>query len=214
MKVVQAPVRNSLHDNTSSSDSRPIVIQSTFAYTHFHEARFMNKQSGMTLVELLVALAILGIVFAIAIPSFGSAMARVKLGEAESAIFTSISNAVNFSYIGGTRAVLCPSSNGFSCDNSYDWSKGWLVFEDANANRERDAEDKKLGGFEQISPELHILTSEGRTRIAFQSGGGNFGSNAHFKLCDKRSPQRSRSLFLSNTGRIRVAKSPQTSCVP
>lgn len=172
----------------------------------------MNKQSGVTAIELLVSLAILGIIFAIAIPSYGAAMARVKMGEAESAIFTSINNAVNFSFIGGTRAVLCPSSDGVSCDNSFDWSKGWLVFEDKNANRERDGEDRILGNTEEISPELQILTSEGRTRIAFQSGGGNFGSNAHFKLCDERSPRRSRSLFLSNTGRVRVAESPETSC--
>lgn len=172
----------------------------------------MNKQTGYTLIELLVTLAILGIIFAIAIPSYGSVMARANMGAAESAIFTSIYNAANFSFIGGTRAVLCPSADGISCENSFDWSRGWLVFEDKNANRERDANDRKLASFDDISPELHILTSEGRTRIAFQTGGGNFGSNAHFKLCDERSPQRSRSLFLSNTGRIRVAASPQTSC--
>jgi type IV fimbrial biogenesis protein FimT len=174
----------------------------------------MNKYSGFTLIELVIALAILGIIFAIAIPSYASAMARAKMGAAESAIFTSINNAVNFSFIGGTRAVLCPSTNGTSCENTFDWSRGWIVFEDKNANRERDADDRKLDSFNEISSELHILTSEGRTRIAFQSGGGNFGSNAHFKLCDERSPERSRSLFLSNTGRIRVAKSPQTSCTP
>jgi type IV fimbrial biogenesis protein FimT len=172
----------------------------------------MNKQSGFTLIELLVALAILGIIFAVAIPSYASVVARASMATAESAIFTSINNAVNFSFIGGTRAVLCPSKDGISCENSFDWSHGWLAFEDRNANRERDADDRKLGGFDEISPELHILTSEGRTRIAFQTGGGNFGSNAHFKLCDDRNPQRSRSLFLSNTGRIRVAASPKTSC--
>ena len=163
-------------------------------------------------MELLIALAIVAVIFAIAIPSYAGAMARANMGAAESAIFTSINNATNFSFIGGTRAVLCPSYDGITCQNSFDWSHGWLVFEDKNANRERDADDRKLASVESISPELHILTSEGRTRIAFQSGGGNFGSNAHFKLCDDRSPQRARSLFLSNTGRIRVAGSPQTRC--
>lgn len=172
----------------------------------------MKRQSGFTLIELIIALTVLGIILAIAIPGYAAAMARAKLGAAEAAIFTSINNAVNFSATNDSRAVLCPSRNGTRCENSFDWSRGWLVFEDKNANRERDAEDKKIWGSEEISPELHILTSEGRTRIAFQSGGGNFGSNAHFKLCDEHSPQRSRSLFLSNTGRIRVAASPQSSC--
>lgn len=173
----------------------------------------MNKHLGYTLMELLIALAVLAMIFAVAIPSYGAAMARAQLGTAETAIFTSVNNAVNFSFVGGTRAVLCPSRDGTSCDSGYDWSYGWLAFEDNNANRERDADDRKLGSYEQNSRDLHVFTSEGRTRIAFQSGGGNFGSNAHFKLCDERSPQRSRSLFLSNTGRIRVAASPQTSCV-
>jgi type IV fimbrial biogenesis protein FimT len=172
----------------------------------------MKKTDGFTLIELLICIAVVGIIFGIAIPTYASAMARTQLGIAESAVFSSINNAVNFSFMTANRAVLCPSHDGVSCDNTFDWSHGWLVFQDDNANREHDSNEKTLGTQSQIAPELHILTSEGRTRIAFQSGGGNFGSNAHFKLCDERSPQRSRSLFLSNTGRIRVAKSPQTSC--
>lgn len=172
----------------------------------------MNKAAGFTLIEVLVALAIVAIIFAIAIPAYSSAMARTRIGIAESAIFTSVNNAVNFSFIAGSRAVLCPSNDGDSCENSYDWSNGWIIFEDRNANRQRDADDRKLGGYDEIPPELSIITSERRTRIAFQSGGGNFGSNAHFKLCDNRNPQRARSLFLSNTGRLRVANSPQTRC--
>jgi len=172
----------------------------------------MNRLAGFTLMELIIAIAILAIIIAFAIPAYAGAMARANMGAAEAAIFNSVNNATNFSFIGGTRVVLCPSSNGIVCENSFDWSRGWLVFEDKNANRERDSDDRKLASVEEISPDLHILTSEGRTRIAFQSGGGNFGSNAHFKLCDHRSPQRARSLFLSNTGRIRVADSPQTGC--
>lgn len=172
----------------------------------------MNKAAGFTFIEILVTLAIVSIIFAIAIPAYSSAIARTRMGVAESALFTSVNNAVNFSFIAGSRAVMCPSEDGDNCDNSFDWSNGWIIFEDSNANRQRDANDKKLGGYDEIPPELHIITSQGRTRIAFQSGGGNFGSNAHFKLCDERNPQRARSLFLSNTGRFRVAESPQTSC--
>jgi type IV fimbrial biogenesis protein FimT len=206
-------VRKTLQNPPELPDKNDPSTPPNCEHIHVWES-FMNRYSGFTLIELLIAIGILGIVFALAIPAYGSAMARAKMGEAEAAIFTSINNAANFSFIGGTRAVLCPSSDGNNCQNSFDWSKGWLVFEDNNANRERDGNDRKLGSFDAISPGLHIFTSEGRTRIAFQSGGGNFGSNAHFKLCDERSPQRSRSLFLSNTGRIRVAKSPQTSCIP
>jgi type IV fimbrial biogenesis protein FimT len=174
----------------------------------------MKKYYGFTLIELLISIAAVGILLAIAIPTYAGAMARAQLGAAESAIFTSVNNAVNYSFINGSRAVLCPSRSGLGCEDGFDWSHGWLVFQDDNANRERDSGEKILNTQTQISPTLHILSSVGRTRIAFQSGGGNFGSNAHFKLCDERSPQRSRSLFLSNTGRIRMAKSPQTRCTP
>jgi type IV fimbrial biogenesis protein FimT len=167
---------------------------------------------GYTLIQLLVAIFILGIILAIAIPSYGSAVARAQLGTTESAIFTSLNNAANFSFINGSRVVMCPSRNSSSCENSFDWSQGWITFEDRNGNRERDADDKKLDSHALALPAMHVHTSLGRTRIAFQSGGGNFGSNVHFKLCDERSPQRSRSLFLSNTGRMRVAQSPKTSC--
>jgi type IV fimbrial biogenesis protein FimT len=206
-----ATVRKALQNLPELPDKTLSAAPPNCEYIHIWGS-FMNRHSGFTLIELLIALGILGIIFAIAIPAYGSAMARAKMGEAESAIFTSINNATNFSFIGGTRAVLCPSTDGISCQNSFDWSKGWMVFEDKNANRERDSDDRVLASTGEISPELQILTSEGRTRIAFQSGGGNFGSNAHFKLCDARRPQRSRSLFLSNTGRVRVAESPQTAC--
>jgi type IV fimbrial biogenesis protein FimT len=172
----------------------------------------IQAAKGYTLIQLLAAIFILGIILAIAIPSYGSAIARAQLSSTESAIFTSLNNAANFSFINGSRVVMCPSRNSNSCENTFDWSQGWITFEDRNGNHERDEDDKKLDSQALTFPSMHVYSSRGRTRISFQSGGGNFGSNVHFKLCDERNPARSRSLFLSNTGRMRVAQSPKTTC--
>lgn len=52
-------------------------------YRHQRKAESLRKQAGMTLIELLIAVAIVGILAAIAIPSYQTYIAQSKRAEAK-----------------------------------------------------------------------------------------------------------------------------------
>lgn len=90
----------------------------------------MRAQYGFTLIELIVAIAILAIVIAIAAPSFNrtvqSNRAAVMSNELLGALQTTRSEALKRR----TNVTLCRrNANGTDCDNSADWSAGWLLIQ-------------------------------------------------------------------------------------
>ena len=162
-----------------------------------------RRLAAFTLVELMIALAILAILLGIALPSFGNAMEAARSTDAKAALLASITRAVNRATVTGTRAVLCPSSDGDACSGGFDWSAGWIVFMDRNANRERDAGERLVLAEDALGGEVRLRSSTGRRRIVFQGNGGNAGSNVTFTLCDGRGPAKAETIVLNNRGRLR-----------
>jgi type IV fimbrial biogenesis protein FimT len=60
-----------------------------------------------------------------------------------------------------------------------------------------------------MPPGTAVITSVGRTRIAFHPDGNAAGSNANFTICHSREHQ-GKSVVLANSGRVRLgAADPQ-----
>ena len=94
----------------------------------------MKKNSGFTLVELMITLAIVGILLLVGVPSLKTFMQSNQLiastNELLSALHVARSEAIKLN----TRVSICDSSNGTSCGLTGDWSNGWIVFVDAGGN--------------------------------------------------------------------------------
>lgn len=87
---------------------------------------------GFTLLELMTALAVMGILLGVGVPAFTS-MTRNSQIAAESANLASALNLARSEAIKrGTRVSLCPAAEDMtSClEDDSDWSGGWLLFED------------------------------------------------------------------------------------
>lgn len=159
---------------------------------------------GFTLIELMICLAIAGVLFGIALPAFSSGIDAARASDARSALLASLMTASHKGALTGTRAVLCPSLDGQACiDSSPDWSQGWIVFLDRNADRERTPDESVVHHQGPLADGVRLRSTSGRTRIVFQGNGGNAGSNATFTLCDGRGPAKAQSLVLNNIGRLR-----------
>lgn len=89
----------------------------------------MRLYRGFTLVELMVTVAVLGVLLAIAAPSFSDMMrnnrSQVAANELVSALNTARADAVKR----GARVSLCPSADGSTCSGT-SWQTGWIVFVD------------------------------------------------------------------------------------
>lgn len=88
------------------------------------------RSAGVTLVELIVAVAILAIIAAMALPSFNNVIVSNRLAAGANELVGSLQAARSEAIRRGSRVVVCASSSGTTCTGT--WSDGWIVFEDAN----------------------------------------------------------------------------------
>ncbi|HUR09702.1 MAG TPA: GspH/FimT family pseudopilin [Nonomuraea sp.] len=163
----------------------------------------MNAKHGLTLIELLVVIAVASVLFGFALPSVSGGIEAARAADARAALLSSLMTASNHAAIAGVRGVLCPSADGQQCDDSPDWSRGWIVFLDPNSSRELEGGERVLQVEPALAGRVRLRTSVGRTRIVFQGNGGNAGSNATFTLCDGRGPAKARALIMGNAGTLR-----------
>lgn len=90
----------------------------------------MKRYRGFTIIELMLTLAVVAILATVAAPSFVNVIqnnrATTQANELVAAINLTRSEAVKR----GVRVSLCSSSDQASCDDSNDWSVGWIAFVD------------------------------------------------------------------------------------
>lgn len=162
----------------------------------------MKTSKGMTLVELMVALAVFAILAAVALPSFqtiqSASRANARIGEIASAIQLARNYAVSY----GVRVSVCPLTNN-CCSN--DWRAGFSVFTDTGSTACLDGNDELIAKFPAIAGTDILKFS--RSSLRFLPDGLASGYNGTFRYCpDTADNSNSKALVISNAGRIRLSK--------
>lgn len=165
-----------------------------------------QRQSGLTLVELAIALAIVAILGLIGTQGFASVIHASRASSAGSSLLESLTLARSAAAMHAVDVVLCPSSDGVNCSAGYHWEDGWIAFADADENGEHDDGEPIVRVQTALPAKVHLITSSGRTRIRFQPNGGNAGSNATFTLCDGRGASRATAFVMANSGNLHAAE--------
>ncbi len=91
----------------------------------------LNFGKGFSLIELLVVMAIMGILLAVSLPSFQQTIESNMTNSQAKLFLTTLSLARSEAIKRGGNVGNCASSNGTDCDAGA-WDEGWLVFHDAN----------------------------------------------------------------------------------
>lgn len=160
--------------------------------------------SGLTLLELLTAIGVVGVLAAIALPAWSAARAAVHSSSARTAITSTLLDSERHALVSRTEAVMCPSTSGTECTGGTDWSQGWIAFSDLDSNRQRGAAEPLIDQAPPLEGGVRLRSTQGRTRLVFQPGGSNAGSNVTMTLCDARGVRHAVTLVLANSGRTRV----------
>ena len=159
-----------------------------------------QKQIGMTLLELMVVLAIAGILATVAIPSFQTAMKNNTVAAYRDAFATAIKIARSEAINTQSFVTICPSNNQTGCSGN--WANGWIVFADINGSGARDIANERLIDVNNGSTNIRVTNGAARTVITFAATGLNVGNAETISFCDSdnMSGIDGRSIILSITG--------------
>ncbi|TQV71219.1 prepilin-type N-terminal cleavage/methylation domain-containing protein [Exilibacterium tricleocarpae] len=94
----------------------------------------MNKNKGFTLIELMIALAIFGILLGVAVPSFTALMNDKNMISQMTKLTAVIAYARSEAVTRSVAVVVCSSTDGATCAGNNTWEQGWIVFTDLNGN--------------------------------------------------------------------------------
>jgi len=157
------------------------------------------RQRGFNLFELLTAIAILGIVTAIAVPSFQTISINSNLSTETNDLVSSLRLARSEAAKQGQDVTVCSANAGLTaCSGSADWSTGWLVIDGGgNVILAREALPAST------ATEMAIVGAQGS--IVFNRNG--FSTSARtIKLCGpNNAATRARGVIVSVDGRVRLA---------
>ncbi|MBK7544080.1 MAG: GspH/FimT family pseudopilin [Candidatus Competibacter sp.] len=175
----------------------------------------MGRNSGFTLIELIVTLALAVIVLTFGVPGFQRAIYNNRLVTVINEFIGALNLARSEAIKRGVRVTLCKSGNGASCASSGGYEQGWIVFIDPNSNATVDAGESIIRVFESIPGQTGMTLTGNRPVARYisyvatgatQSIGGAFQAGA-LTLCAAPNARR---IVINMAGRIRTE---ETSCL-
>ena len=173
-------------------------------------ARPLERQLGFTTTELMVALAVVGVLMAIAVPGFAALTRSVGLSSAANELLTALHLARSSAVLRGLPVAVCLTADDRTCVGSSDAAaSGWLVFVPEGSSsalfRPSVAVGEVLTRF-RLPDRLTVSAS--RPTVTFWPV-ARAGATSTFDLCDLAGA--GKSIVVSQTGRPRVATGV-TSC--
>ena len=173
-----------------------------------------RRESGITLIELLVALAIVGVVLSSSLPNWGEFLAERRQRALADALMQTLTLARSEAIKRGTRVGVCPAAGEGCSAGSAGWETGWIVFADSDHDgimgtaepliaREPAAPQNVTVRGNRPVADYVSYTSLGQARRI--DGALQMGT---FTVC--RPGASARKVVLSSGGRVRIAEAAET----
>lgn len=158
----------------------------------------MNTNTGFTLVELLITVAIAAIVLTLGVPSFQETIRTNRLATATNELIGSFSLARSEAIRRRAPITICASSDQATCSDAA-WSEGWIV---------RLGDGEVLRVFGPMKPGL--TTTATRASVTYTASGFLTSAGTKLELC-AGSGTTGRGIGVSPAGRPSVIR-PNPAC--
>lgn len=165
-----------------------------------------GRQRGLSLTELLVALAIAGVIGAIGLPSFVGLYESMRTRSAVNQLIAAVYFARHAAVTHRRPVTLCPSEDRTHCGGTFE--HGAIAFIDDNRDGHRQAQDVLLAAFDPLPDgsraSWHAFGN--RRYLRFLPTGMTHWQNGHFMYCPPGGdPHLARQVIINVQGRARLA---------
>jgi type IV fimbrial biogenesis protein FimT len=166
----------------------------------------MRYENGLTLIELLIGIALIGVLAGLAIPAFGGVIERTTARTVSDRFQAELAFARSEAVFRRRQVVVCRTPDLWNCTYIGPWSMGTMTFEDRDNDKIRDPSEPIL---RTTSPAdyggLHLVDAGRRYHVSFRPDGRSGGTNMTLKLCN-RALDPLGLLVINVGGRVRAAE--------
>ncbi|QDQ26587.1 type II secretion system protein GspH [Chitinimonas arctica] len=138
------------------------------------------RPGGFTLIEVLIVLALIGVMTAIAVPSMARYVNNAKVSGAATEMLYGLRAARSQAMATGNVVTFCAASaaNSSTCNTSgtADWANGWIMFSTKGGTASEDKRSNQIKGMTITSSQTTV------NALTFAAGIGST-STLTFTLC-------------------------------
>jgi len=171
-----------------------------------------NRCLGFTLIEMLVTVAVAGILLALSTPYFAEIITNNKTQSYSSELSMALFLAQNEAIKRGVQVTVKPTTVA-----GYQWQGGWAIFSDSNANGVQDGADELIKAYTAVDSTYTLKSKDSvfANYVGFSATGSPLGivsgsqmvSDGYLILCrPDNNNDLSRMIRLTFAGNIRVSK--------
>jgi type IV fimbrial biogenesis protein FimT len=169
--------------------------------------------AGFSLIELMIALAIFGLLLGLGVPSYRDWIASRQLANHAEYLAETLNQARSEAVKRSQRVNLCKSVDGKQCADTGTWSAGWIMFADDNV----DGGIENAGSFiRHDGPPGNGITVTANRPLDNYVSYTSFGyarllngalQMGTFVVC--KPGQNAIDVVLANSGRVRISRTKQ-----
>jgi type IV fimbrial biogenesis protein FimT len=169
-----------------------------------------RRSSGLTLIELLVAIAIITVILSLGVPKLDRLVQSTRLDSVSRELLGAIQLARSEAIMRGTSVSMCPSlmwkTGVAECSGSY--SAGWIVFINPDRDNQVDSPSEQVVGVYGALRQGYSITNRLSTRaitdrVTYRSDGSSY-RNLTLQVCSPDPGIPSTSIVLNIVGRARL----------
>lgn len=142
----------------------------TLTRTQARTCKSIKRNSGFTVIEVLVVVAILGVLAALAAPSFRPIIEKWRVQQAVESMRSTLYYARSEAIKRGGRITVLKNTLTSECpqaSTSQEWSCGWIVFIDTNDSGTRQATEEILKTFATPTG-INVMNSAASAQTRFK----------------------------------------------